>query len=147
MYRLGSVPLEFHTLTATTTQGLSTNKGKGNPVTGPGGPIGWVEVSLNSLTSALEGGEGVWSTSRPGCLYPRQRPGTHCTGGWVGPGAGLDWCGKSRPTGIRSPDLPVRSESLYRLRHPGSNLQIHYTNFMLTLHNTVIRYIPLHVTR
>ena len=23
--------------------------------------------------------------------------------------AGLDWCGKSRPTGIRSPDRPARS--------------------------------------
>jgi hypothetical protein len=38
----------------------------------------------------------------------------------MGPGAGLDRCGKSRPTGIRSPDLPARSESLYRLRYPGS---------------------------
>jgi hypothetical protein len=38
----------------------------------------------------------------------------------VGPGAGLDRCGKSRPTGIRSPDLPARSESLYRPRYPGS---------------------------
>jgi hypothetical protein len=37
----------------------------------------------------------------------------------VGPGAGLNSCGKSRPTGIRSPDLPARSESLYRLRYPG----------------------------
>jgi hypothetical protein len=27
----------------------------------------------------------------------------------MGPGAGLDRCGKSRPTGIRSPDLPARS--------------------------------------
>ena len=30
-------------------------------------------------------------------LYPRERPGTHCTGGWVGLRAGLDICGKSRP--------------------------------------------------
>jgi len=29
--------------------------------------------------------------------YPRERPGTHCTGGWVGLRAGLDWYGKSRP--------------------------------------------------
>jgi hypothetical protein len=57
----------------------------------------------------------VWSASRPGRLYPRERPGTHCTGGWVGLGAGLDRCGKSRPTGIRSPDLPAHSESLSRL--------------------------------
>jgi hypothetical protein len=62
---------------------------------------------------------GVWSASCPGCLYPRERPGTHCTGGWVGPGAGLDRCGKYRPTGIRSPGLPACSESLYRLRYPG----------------------------
>ena len=30
-------------------------------------------------------------------LYPWERPGTHCTGGWVGPRAGLDRCGKSLP--------------------------------------------------
>ena len=29
-------------------------------------------------------------------LYRRGRPGTHCTGGWVGPRAGLDGCGKLR---------------------------------------------------
>jgi hypothetical protein len=38
----------------------------------------------------------------------------------VGSGFGLDRCGKSRPIGIRSPDLPDRSESLYRLSYPGS---------------------------
>ena len=32
----------------------------------------------------------------PWPLYPQERPGTHCTGGWVGPRAGLDGCGKSR---------------------------------------------------
>jgi len=26
--------------------------------------------------------------------YPRERPVTHCTGGWVGLRAGLDWCGE-----------------------------------------------------
>jgi hypothetical protein len=46
----------------------------------------------------------------PAALYPRERPGTHCTGGWVGPRAGLDRCGKSRPTGIRSQDRPARSQ-------------------------------------
>ena len=33
----------------------------------------------------------------PVALYPRERPGTHCTGGWVGPTAGLDRCGETRP--------------------------------------------------
>ena len=48
----------------------------------------------------------------PAALPPGKRPGTHCIGGWVGPRAGLDGCGKSRPYR----DRPARSESLYRLR-------------------------------
>ena len=35
----------------------------------------------------------------------------------MGPRVGLDG-GKSRPTGIRSPDRPARSQSLYRLSYP-----------------------------
>jgi hypothetical protein len=59
----------------------------------------------------------VNATFRP--LYPGERPGTHCIGGWVGPWAGLDGCGNSLPTGIRSPGRPIRSESLYRLSYHG----------------------------
>jgi hypothetical protein len=33
----------------------------------------------------------------PVALYPRERPGTHCTRGWVGPRAGLERCEKPRP--------------------------------------------------
>ena len=56
----------------------------------------------------------------PWPLYPPERPGSHCTGGSVGPRVGLDGCGKSQPpTGIRSLDRPVRSESLYRLSYAG----------------------------
>jgi hypothetical protein len=36
----------------------------------------------------------VNATTRP--LYPRERPDTHCTGGWVGLRAVLDRCGKFR---------------------------------------------------
>ena len=35
----------------------------------------------------------VNATPRPS--YPRERAGTHYIGGWVGPRAILDWCGKS----------------------------------------------------
>jgi hypothetical protein len=63
---------------------------------------GIAQLFLNLGTR--RGGGGVWAASRPGRFYPRERPGTHCTGGWVGAGAGLD-----RPTGIRSPHLPPRS--------------------------------------
>jgi hypothetical protein len=37
----------------------------------------------------------VNATPRP--LYSRERPGTHCIGGWVVLGTGLEGCGKSRP--------------------------------------------------
>ena len=37
------------------------------------------------------------SASRPGRSLLPGRPGTHCTGGWVTPRAGLDRCGKSPP--------------------------------------------------
>jgi len=57
------------------------------------------------LTLALEGVRG--QRHAPAVPYPRERPGTHCTGGWVSLRAGLDWRGKSRPTGIRSPDRPA----------------------------------------
>jgi hypothetical protein len=39
------------------------------------------------MTKALEGGEG--SAARPGSSLPRERPGVHCTRGWVGPRTGL----------------------------------------------------------
>ena len=32
--------------------------------------------------------------------YPWERPGTHCTGGWVSPRAGLDRTENLGPTGI-----------------------------------------------
>jgi hypothetical protein len=74
--------------------------------------------------------------TRRGCvprpLLPPENTGTHCTGGWVGPGAGLAGCRKSRPTGIKCPDCPARSESLYRLSYPGSPTEMvlakNYTN-------------------
>jgi hypothetical protein len=57
----------------------------------------------------------------------------------VGPGAGLDICEKSRLTPIRSPDLPARSESLYRLRYPGS-----HQDFVLVYISHFIRYTEAH---
>jgi len=50
----------------------------------------------------------------PAASYPRKKSGTHCTGGWVGLRTGLDRCGKSGPTGIRSPDRSARRHSLPR---------------------------------
>ena len=71
-------------------------KGKGLPITGHGGPER-EEMSSSTLpsTSALDG-VGV-QRHAPAALLPRKIPGTHCTGGWVGPRVGLEGCGKSRP--------------------------------------------------
>ena len=91
----------------------------------------------------------------PAAPYPRERPGTHCTGGWVGLRAGLDWCGKYRPTGIRSPDRPARRQSLYRLHYPayGSKIKVDIIK-VITIsdyrerRNDIIHYhvlTPLHV--
>jgi len=63
--------------------------------TGHEGPEGQYRYSSTlSLTSALDGWV-VSATPRP--LHARERPGTHCIGGWVGLRAGMDGCGKSRP--------------------------------------------------
>ena len=59
----------------------------------------WVEVQLySSMTSALKGVSG--QQHAPAALYHRERPGTHFTGGWVGPRAGLDGRKISSPSGF-----------------------------------------------
>jgi len=68
-------------------------------------------------------GRVVNATSRP--FYPRERPGTHRTGGWVGPQGRSRMLRKISPlTGIRSQDRPATRESLYRLSHRGPQFPI-----------------------
>ena len=54
-----------------------------------------ISSSTLSLISAL--GSVGGQRRGPAALPSRKRPSTHCTRGWVGPRAGLDGCGKSRP--------------------------------------------------
>jgi len=69
-----------------------TPKGKITPTTGHKGPEG--EKRYSSTRWALDG-VGVNAALLP--HYPRERPSTHCVGGWVDLRAGLDWCGRTRP--------------------------------------------------
>jgi hypothetical protein len=68
--------------------------------------------------TALDGGR--WTMPRHGRSTPPppmgKWPGIRC--------AGPVWTGAENlaPTGFRSPDRPVRSESLYRLSYPGPHL-------------------------
>ena len=60
------------------------------------------------MTTALEGVRG--QRHAPAALYPRERPGTHCTGEWVGPRAGLDSAENLAPPGFDPRTiLPVAS--------------------------------------
>ena len=67
-------------------QAAALGKKKNRPGTGHEGPE--VYSSTVSLNSALDGEWVVNVTLR--LLYPRERPGTHCIGGWVGPRACLE---------------------------------------------------------
>jgi hypothetical protein len=53
-------------------------------------------IALLFTTAALEGSE----RHAPAALYPRERPCTHFTEGWVGPKAGLDGRKISSPPGF-----------------------------------------------
>jgi len=95
------------------------------PITSHEVPEGEYRYSSTlSLTSALEGGR--WSTTWPGRFTPEKtryllcrRPGR--------PQGRSEWVREILPpTEIRSPDRPVRSESLYRLSYRGPSRNQHY---------------------
>jgi hypothetical protein len=87
---------------------------------------GGVDVQIYIfLTSTLFGGE--WPASRSGRFTPGERaPGTYWTVGWVSLRAGLDDMQRKFLTllglELRPLGRPARSQSLYRLRYPGSYL-------------------------
>jgi hypothetical protein len=85
---------------------------------------GGVGVYIIFLSSELVGGE--WPASREGRFTTgKGAPGTHWIGGRVGPRAGMDDAEKRRFLILPGFELrpfgrPVRNQSLYRLRYPGS---------------------------
>jgi len=85
-------------LTPTDHRSLPSTQGEGHPRTGHDGPEGSRGIAL-LLNLGARWRWLVNATPRPPC--PRERPGAHCTGGWMGPRAGLDGCGKiSLPPGF-----------------------------------------------
>jgi hypothetical protein len=61
----------------------------------------------------------------------------------VGPRAGLDRCGKSPPTGIRSPDGPARSSVAILTELPGPQHGHHSFKFVICIVLLVIRVVLL----
>jgi hypothetical protein len=87
---------------------------------------GGMDVQIHIfLTSVLAGGE--WSASRPGRFTPVEiAPDTHWIGGWVNPRAGLDDLERRKIVPLPGLELrplshPAHSQSLHRLRQPGSS--------------------------
>jgi hypothetical protein len=72
--------------------------------------------SYSYLTSALDGVSGQHHAARPRFTPREMIPGTHWTGGWVGPRAGLDADARGKilcPCRGENPGRPVRSQTLY----------------------------------
>ena len=75
--------------------------------------------STLSLTFGLDG--GGWLMASPGRFNPGNNPVYIAWKATWSPGS--IWMGAENvaPTGIRSPDRPARSKSLYRLSYPAHN--------------------------
>jgi hypothetical protein len=82
--------------------------GRFHPFYRPRRPLGIVEVKFYSVFRPWHQKGVRGQPHAPAAYYPRERPGTHCTGGWVGPRAGLDGCGNSCPhrDSIPGPSIP-----------------------------------------
>jgi len=68
----------------------------------------------------------------PTALYPQERPGTHCTGGWVDPKAGLE---NLVPTGIRSRTVQPGSSVAIQTELPGPPFMTIYLGILLRMRN------------
>jgi hypothetical protein len=86
------------------------------------------------VTSALEG--GGWSAPHPGRFNPGKDPvSTVQEAGWA-PGPILMCAKNLSPTGIRSPDHPDRSQSLYRLSYRAHHIKMVRSNYNVSPYHT-----------
>ena len=109
-------------------------------------------IALLFLDHGTRRGWGVSITPRP-LFTPGERPDTHCTAGWVGPRAGLDMCGKSRPPPGFDPRTvqPVASRyTNYATRPISVFLRYHNNNYFTLysskLHITILPYYSVEIT-
>ena len=101
------------------TRDIGRVKGKAGPRTdhGAGGKDEKYTSTLSSTSELDWFGDRLHDVA---ALRRGKKPGTHFTGGRMGPRNSLDGHKKSRPTtGFLSPYRPAHSESLYRLSYRG----------------------------
>jgi hypothetical protein len=113
---------------------ILTGEGRVYLITGHQGPRGGVALLFPNLGAR----RGCVVSTMPRPLYLRERPGTHCTEGWVGPGPVWTCVKNLAPTGIRSPDRPARSQSLHRLSYPAHILLYYRYENIKKSHNYFI---------
>ena len=76
------------------------------------------------MTTALEGVRG--QRHALAALYPEKDPVPIVQEVWWAPGPVLTLAENLSPTGIRSPDRPARSQSLYRLSYRAHHYPVQY---------------------
>ena len=84
------------------------------------------------MTTALEGCE--WSAAHPGRTLPLGESRYPLYRRLGGPQARFGRAENFTPTGIRSPDHPARSQSLYRLSYPAHRFESYWLEFPLFEH-------------
>jgi len=72
---------------------------------------------------------GVGGQRHAPAALPRERPGTRCTGGWVGPRAGLDGCGKNLPP----PGFDRRTVQAVACRYTNRAIPAHQSQVYINL--------------
>jgi hypothetical protein len=108
---------------------LMIKKGKADPLHATEA-LGGKYISYLFSTSVLD--ESEWSASCPGHALASRKgsPGTHWTGGWVGPRASLDTEARGKIllplSGIKPRSLvrPAHSQTLYWLSYPAHCMMI-----------------------
>jgi hypothetical protein len=103
-----------------------------NPFYRPQRPLGRVEVYLYPVFRLWHQKGVRGQLHPPAAFHPQERPGTHRTGGWVGPRAGLDRCGKLPPPGFDPRTVqPVASHYTDWATQPTTIYEaIHYEVFL-----------------
>jgi hypothetical protein len=104
------------------TQRLKVKRGKCVPLHAMKAPGGEEEKLLLILNLGTRWGWVVSITPRPPFTPGERTPGTHWTGGWVGPRAGLDAEARRKILYLcrgSNPGRPVRSQTLYWLSYCG----------------------------
>ena len=130
--------------------------GRFHPSYRPRRPVGIVEVQHYSAFRPRHQKGLRDQRNDPDAFYPRERTGTHCTGGWVGPRAGLDgWnisphrdsiSGPSSLQSVAMPtELPGPHSGEHCCLHLPDKMKAHSTGTLMPTYQTTRCLIPIFI--